>query len=111
MGGCCKPAQQACSATNSAVNSAISPPLVLFCPAQPYLSHIIGVGLDSSELGNPPLKFEKVMARVRELGLPVVAHAGEEGPAQYVWDTIKVLKASRVDHGVHSLDDPELMAH
>ncbi|KAJ9515529.1 hypothetical protein QJQ45_021652 [Haematococcus lacustris] len=79
--------------------------------AQPYLSHIIGVGLDSSELGNPPLKFEKVMARVRELGLPVVAHAGEEGPAQYVWDTIKVLKASRVDHGVHSLDDPELMAH
>lgn len=79
--------------------------------AKPYLSHIIGVGLDSSELGNPPLKFEKVMARVRELGLPVVAHAGEEGPAQYVWDTIKVLKASRVDHGVHSLDDPELMAH
>ncbi|KAL6755555.1 adenosine deaminase [Haematococcus lacustris] len=79
--------------------------------AKPYLSHIIGVGLDSSELGNPSLKFEKVMARVRELGLPVVAHAGEEGPAQYVWDTIKVLKASRVDHGVHSLDDPELMAH
>lgn len=79
--------------------------------AEPFLGRITGVGLDSSEKGNPPEKFSRVFAKARESGLLTVAHAGEEGPAEYVWTAINDLKVSRVDHGVHSIDDPELMAH
>lgn len=79
--------------------------------AEPFLARIIGVGLDSSEKGHPPEKFSRVFARSRELGLLTVAHAGEEGPAEYIWTAINDLKVSRVDHGVHSIDDPELMAY
>ncbi len=78
--------------------------------AEPFLDQIIAVGLDSSELGHPPEKFSRVFARARELGLLTVAHAGEEGPAEYIWTAINDLKVSRVDHGVRSVDDPELMA-
>ena len=78
--------------------------------AEPFLDQIIGVGLDSSERGHPPEKFSRVFARARELGLLTVAHAGEEGPAEYVWTAINDLKVSRVDHGVRSVDDAGLMA-
>ncbi len=77
--------------------------------AMPHLDRIIGVGLDSSELGHPPEKFARVFARCRELGLHLVAHAGEEGPPAYVWSALDVLKVERIDHGVQSAKDPALM--
>ena len=81
--------------------------------ALPYLqnprAHIIGVGLDSSEKGNPPEKFARVFARCRELGLHRVAHAGEEGPPAYIWSALDVLHVERIDHGVACLGDPELV--
>ncbi len=79
--------------------------------AEAYLEQIIAVGLDSSEKGHPPEKFSRVFARAREMGLLTVAHAGEEGPAGYVWTAINDLKVSRIDHGVRSIDDSELMTH
>lgn len=78
--------------------------------ALPYRQHFIGVGLDSSERGHPPEKFERVFARCRALGLKVVAHAGEEGPAEYMWQAIDKLQVQRIDHGVAALQDPLLMA-
>jgi adenine deaminase len=78
--------------------------------ALPWRGHFIGVGLDSSEMGHPPEKFERVFARCRELGLHVVAHAGEEGPPEYMWQAIDLLKVQRIDHGVAALQDPLLMA-
>ncbi|MFT3720310.1 adenosine deaminase [Pseudorhodoferax sp.] len=77
--------------------------------ALPYRDKLIGVGLDSSEVGHPPEKFARVFARCRELGLHIVAHAGEEGPPAYVWAALDVLKAERIDHGVQSTRDPALM--
>jgi adenosine deaminase len=79
--------------------------------AEPFLDRLIGVGLDSSEKGHPPEKFSRVFARARDLDLLTVAHAGEEGPAEYVWTAIKDLQVSRIDHGVRSIEDPELMKH
>ena len=78
--------------------------------ALPYLDKIQGVGLDSSELGNPPSKFTEVFARASALGLKAVAHAGEEGPASYIWEALDQLKVCRIDHGVRSVDDPRLIA-
>lgn len=78
--------------------------------AVPHRQHFIGVGLDSSEVGHPPSKFSRVFARCRELGLHIVAHAGEEGPPPYIWEALNDLKAERIDHGVRSLDDPALVA-
>jgi adenosine deaminase len=78
--------------------------------ALPYRRHFIGVGLDSGERGNPPSKFERVFARCRELGLHVVAHAGEEGPPAYVREALDLLRVERIDHGVRSIDDPALVA-
>lgn len=77
--------------------------------ALPYRDRFVGVGLDSSEQGNPPEKFARVFARARELGLHCVAHAGEEGPAQYVADALDILKVERIDHGVRAIDDPALV--
>lgn len=77
--------------------------------ALPYKEQIIGVGLDSSEVGHPPEKFERVFAKAREAGFLIVAHAGEEGPAEYVWQALDVLKVNRIDHGVRSEEDPVLM--
>ncbi|MGK0390925.1 MAG: adenosine deaminase [Maribacter sp.] len=77
--------------------------------AMPYKDWIAGVGLDSSELGNPPSKFERVFAKARELGLPTVAHAGEEGPAEYIWEALDLLKVVRIDHGNRCLDDDKLV--
>ena len=77
--------------------------------AMPFKEQIIGVGLDSSEVGHPPSKFERVFAQAREAGFLVVAHAGEEGPAEYVWEALDLLKVNRIDHGVRSEEDPVLM--
>ena len=78
--------------------------------AFPFLDKIIGVGLDSSEVGHPPSKFAGVFARARELGLKLVAHAGEEGPPDYVYEALDILKIDRIDHGNRSLEDPALVA-
>ena len=77
--------------------------------ALPYKDQIIAIGLDSSEVGHPPSKFERVFAKAREAGFLVVAHAGEEGPAEYVWEALDLLKVNRIDHGVRSEEDSELM--
>lgn len=77
--------------------------------ALPYKDQIIGVGLDSSEVGHPPAKFERVFAKARENGFLIVAHAGEEGPPEYVWEALDLLKVNRIDHGVRSEEDEVLM--
>lgn len=78
--------------------------------AQDHLDKIVGVGLDSSEMGFPPSLFQNVFAKVRAAGLKVVAHAGEEGPAAYVREAIELLKVDRIDHGNRSLEDNDLIA-
>ncbi len=70
---------------------------------------IIGVGLDSSERGNPPAKFHQVFARARQEGFRLVAHAGEEGPPEYVYEALDLLKVDRIDHGNASMQDPALI--
>jgi len=78
--------------------------------ALPYRDEIVGVGLDSSERDHPPSKFARVFARCRELGWRVVAHAGEEGPPEYITEALDILKAERIDHGVRCLEDPVVVA-
>ena len=77
--------------------------------AEPWLDRIEGVGLDSSEVGHPPSKFERVFGAAGALGLKRVAHAGEEGPPEYVWEALDLLKIDRMDHGNRSLEDPGLI--
>jgi adenine deaminase len=77
--------------------------------ALPFREWIIAVGLDSSERGHPPSKFARVFARAREVGLLAVAHAGEEGPPEYIREALDVLKVRRIDHGVRCLEDPVLV--
>ncbi|MDA3646563.1 adenosine deaminase [Saccharopolyspora indica] len=76
---------------------------------QPHLEQIDGIGLDSAEVGHPPQLFEPVFTRARDAGLHVVAHAGEEGPPEYVWQAIDVLGVERVDHGIRSVEDAALL--
>lgn len=76
--------------------------------AQPWLDRIAGVGLDSSEVGHPPAKFARVFAAARKLGLKVVAHAGEEGPPDYVYEALDLLEVDRIDHGNRALEDDAL---
>lgn len=78
--------------------------------ARPYLDRITGVGLDSAEVGHPPAKFREVYEAAARLGLRRVAHAGEEGPAEYVREALDVLGVERIDHGLRSMEDPELVA-
>jgi adenosine deaminase len=78
--------------------------------ARPHLGRIHGVGLDSSEMGHPPAKFARLFARCRELGLHVVAHAGEEGPPAYIVEALDILKVERIDHGVRAAEDAALLA-
>jgi adenosine deaminase len=78
--------------------------------AMPYRDAFFAVGLDSSELGHPPSKFERVFAKARAEGLLAVAHAGEEGPPEYIWQALDLLKVSRIDHGVRAAEDPRLIA-
>ena len=77
--------------------------------ADPYRSSILGVGLDSSELGNPPSKFKRVFDAARQQGYKLVAHAGEEGPPEYVWEALDVLGVHRIDHGNRALEDVALV--
>jgi len=79
--------------------------------AKPYYSMIKAVGLDSSELGNPPEKFTQVFAQAKALGFKLVAHAGEEGPPAYIWGALNDLHVDRIDHGVRSQEDPVLMEY
>jgi len=74
-----------------------------------FREQIVGVGLDSAEMGNPPEKFLDVFARAREEGFRVVAHAGEEGPPEYIWQAIEKLGAERIDHGVRAVEDARLV--
>jgi adenosine deaminase len=78
--------------------------------AQPWLDRIAGVGLDSSEKGHPPSKFARVFERAGAMGLKRVAHAGEEGPPEYVWEALDLLKVDRIDHGNRAMEDPALVA-
>jgi len=78
--------------------------------ALPYKHLLTAVGLDSSEVGHPPKKFKKVFERARDAGLMAVAHAGEEGPPEYVWQALDELGVSRIDHGVRSVEDKKLVA-
>lgn len=78
--------------------------------AKPYLHMIETVGLDSAEAGNPPTKFTRVFHQAKALGLKCVAHAGEEGPADYVWQALELLDVDRIDHGVRSVEDPKLIS-
>lgn len=77
--------------------------------ALPFKHLFVGVGLDSSEVGHPPSKFERVFAKARENGLLTVAHAGEEGPPAYINEALDLLNVSRVDHGVRAIEDDALM--
>ena len=77
--------------------------------AMPFRDQIVGVGLDSSEVGHPPEKFVRVFARARQLGFRCVAHAGEEGPPAYIWSALDGLQAERIDHGVQATQDAALM--
>ena len=77
--------------------------------AEPHLDQFIGVGLDSSEMGHPPSKFARVFARAREMGLKLCAHAGEEGPPEYVREALDILKIDRMDHGNRSMEDESLV--
>lgn len=78
--------------------------------AKPYQDKIIGIGLDSSEVGHPPSKFERVFREAKAQGYLIVAHAGEEGPPEYIWEALDLLKVNRIDHGVRSEEDDKLMA-
>jgi adenosine deaminase len=77
--------------------------------ATPFRDRIVAVGLDSSELGHPPSKFEAVFEKALGLGFLTVAHAGEEGPPAYIWEALNLLRVSRIDHGVRCLEDPKLV--
>ena len=77
--------------------------------AMPFRDAFFAVGLDSSEMGHPPSKFERVFAKARAEGFLAVAHAGEEGPPEYIWEALDLLKVSRIDHGVRASEDPKLI--
>ena len=76
---------------------------------EPYLDDIVGIGLAAAEVGNPPEKFRRLFERARELNLRTVAHAGEEGPPEYIWAALDDLGAERIDHGNRAIEDPVLM--
>jgi adenosine deaminase len=78
--------------------------------ALPHKDRIFAVGLDSSELGHPPAKFQRVFAAARDAGFRLVAHAGEEGPPDYVREALDLLQVDRLDHGNRAMEDPELVA-
>ncbi|WP_280548247.1 adenosine deaminase [Halomonas sp. 11-S5] len=84
--------------------------MALMESAAPYWEMLDAVGLDSAERGNPPAKFVEVFERARQLGISRVAHAGEEGPPDYILEALDLLDVCRIDHGVRCLEDPELVA-
>ena len=84
--------------------------MVTLQQALPFKDWMVAVGLDSAEVGHPPEKFTKVFDKAREEGFLAVAHAGEEGPPEYIWQALDRLKVSRIDHGVRCIEDPHLTA-
>jgi len=83
--------------------------LLTYAEAIKHSDKICGFGLDSSELGHPPEKFTRVFAKAKQAGFKIVAHAGEEGPPEYIYQAINTLKVDRIDHGNRSLEDLELV--
>jgi adenosine deaminase len=83
--------------------------LQTFEQALPFKDWIVAVGLDSAEVGNPPRRFQEVFARARGAGFKAVAHAGEEGPPEYIWEALDLLKVARIDHGVRCIEDRQLV--
>lgn len=81
----------------------------MFNQAIKYKDWLLGFGLDSTEVGHPPSKFERVFAEVRKAGLKAFAHAGEEGPPEYIWESLDLLKVHRIDHGIRCLEDEKLV--
>ncbi len=81
----------------------------VFKAAAARIDSLIGIGLDSAEVGHPPGAFREVYAAARDQGLHTVAHAGEEGPPSYVWEALDVLQVDRIDHGIRSMEDPDLI--
>jgi len=79
--------------------------------AEPFKGKIIAVGLDSSEVGNPPSKFEKVFKEAKKQGYKLVAHAGEEGDTSYIWEALNLLHVDRIDHGIRSDEDDKLLEY
>lgn len=79
--------------------------------ALPFKEWIDGIGLDSTEIGNPPVKFENVFAKARENNFLFTSHAGEEGPSSYIWGALNDLQVNRIDHGNRCLDDENLVKH
>jgi adenosine deaminase len=77
--------------------------------SEQFTDVISGVGLDSAEMGNPPEKFINVFSKAKNMGYKLVAHAGEEGPAGYIWSSLDFLNVQRIDHGIRAIDDPDLM--
>ena len=77
---------------------------------EPFMGHFHGFGLDSSEVGHPPSKFARVFAEIRSRGLPVVAHAGEEGPPAYILEALDILHVARIDHGIRAIEDAALVS-
>ena len=77
--------------------------------SEQFTDDIYGVGLDSAEMGNPPEKFINVFSKAKGMGYKLVAHAGEEGPASYIWSSLDVLNVQRIDHGIRAIDDTDLM--
>jgi adenine deaminase len=76
----------------------------------PFMHHFHGFGLDSSEVGHPPSKFARVFTKVRAMGFPIVAHAGEEGPPHYIYEALDLLEVTRIDHGIRAIEDAALTA-
>lgn len=83
--------------------------LAMLAEAEPFVDRFVALGLASAERGNPPQKFANLYARARHLGLCTTVHAGEEGPPQYIWDGLNLLKAERIDHGVRCTEDQQLV--
>ncbi|MBA2654684.1 MAG: adenosine deaminase [Gammaproteobacteria bacterium] len=75
-----------------------------------YQKKIVGIGLDSAEVGNPPSKFKNIFKKAKELGFRRVAHAGEEGPVEYIWEALNILDVERIDHGIRCMEDPALVS-
>lgn len=78
-------------------------------PGLKFRDWIAGIGLDSSEVGNPPSKFQRVFEKAKGEGFLLMTHAGEEGPSEYVWEALDLLNVQRIDHGNRSLDDNDLL--
>ena len=111
----CHQAQKALGITSAIILSFLrdmseASALATLDAAMPYREHFIGVGLDSAEVGNPPEKFERVFKQARSAGFHAVAHAGEEGPADYIAQALDLLKIERIDHGVRCVEDADLLS-